>query len=149
MPPPRPVILGITLLLVAAAAMWVWRLSAADPMAGFRDFPWTYITVSAIGSDESRVVISRGSVSGPTSIRIEGSGETAWPAFFHPDPSVVPQIGGKPCIFPVISDGPHAHTPVIPALKRPLTEAELAGAQRFLTPEGEARMAAFRTEMGQ
>lgn len=143
----RPIVLGIVLAGVAAAGAWMWRLGAREPLAEFRDFPWTYITEAATGPDETRVIIDRGSIGGPPSVVEAATGATAWPAYVHPDPAVVPLIGGKPCIFPVVPAGSRARTPAIPSLRRPLTADELAGARRYLTPEGAARMAAFREEM--
>lgn len=145
----RPVILCGILILVAAAGIWVWRLSTQEPMAGWKDFPWTYVTEAAMGSDETRVIINRGTVNGPSSVVDEATGETAWPAYIHPDPAVVPLSNGKPCVFPLIPNGNLSRTPVIPSLKRPLNAKELAGVQRYFTPEGAERMAAFRKEMGQ
>jgi len=147
--PSRLVLLSGLLILVAAAGIWVWRMYTREPMSGWKDFPWTYITEAAMGSDETRVVIDRGTINGPPSVVDEASGTTAWPAYIHPDPQVVPLIDGKPCIFPLIPNGNLARTPVIPSLKRPLTASELAGVQRYFTPEGQARMDAFRKEMGQ
>ena len=147
--PSRPVLLSGLLILVAAAGVWVWHLSTHEPMSGWKDFPWTFITEAAVGPDESRVIISRGSIEGPASVVDEATGQTAWPAYIHPDPAVVPFIQGKPCIFPLIPNGNLARTPVIPSMKRPLNAAELAGVQRYFTPEGSERMAAFRKEMGQ
>lgn len=144
----RLTILTVSLVLVAAAGMWLWRLAGAEPMASFRDFPWTYISEAKMGSDESAVVITRGSINGPPSVS-DAAGATAWPAYVHPDPHVVPLIDGKPCIIPLISDGNTTRTPVIRSLKRPLTHQEMNGLVRYVTPEGRERMDAFRKEMGQ
>lgn len=145
--PVRLVVLGSILVLAALTAAWLWRTSTVEPLASFRDFPWTYITEAGTGPDQSRVIIHRGSISGPASLLDEASGQRAWPAYVHPDPAVIPLMDGRPCIFPVIPDGTQSRTPVIPSLRRPLTTHELAAAQRFLTPEGAERMAAFRAEM--
>lgn len=145
----RPIILTLCLIAVAAIAVLVWRQYTSEPAAAFRDFPWTYITEKACGTDESRVIIHRGVIAGPSNVVDEASGETAWPAYVHPDPTVVPLVGGKPCIFPLISHGTGSRTPVIPSLKRPLSQNEILGVVRYFTPEGRERMDAFRTEMGQ
>lgn len=144
---PRNLILGSVLLAVAVAAVWVWRAATAEPLAKFRDFPWTYIAESAAGYDDSRVLVVRGEVTGAESAQ-DAAGATAWPAYFHPDPAVVPRQAGKPYIFPLIPSGNAARTPVIAPLKRALTARELAAVQRWQTPEGEERMARFRKEMG-
>jgi hypothetical protein len=145
----RPMLLWGLLILVAMAGVWIWRLSTQEPMSAWKDFPWTYITEAAVGSDEARVIINRGEITGPASVVDETNGQTAWPAFIHPDPAVVPQIDGKPCIFPLIPQGDRARTPVIPTLGRPLTQSEIQGVERYLTPEGRERMDVFRKEMGQ
>jgi hypothetical protein len=145
----RPIVLTLCLIAVAAIAVLVWRQYTSEPAGAFRDFPWTYISEKDCGTDESRVIIHRGEITGPASVTDEASGETAWPAFIHPDPAVVPLVGGKPVIFPVIAQGNSARTPVIPGLKRPLNPGELLGVVRYFTPEGRDRMDAFRTEMGQ
>lgn len=144
----RPVLLFGLLLVVMAAGVWIWRMATAEPMAGFRDFPWTYITESAMGADESLVIINRGSITGPSSVIEEATGQTAWPAFIHPNASVVPLIDGKPCIFPLIPMGNGARTPVIKSLGRSLSQKEIDGVQRYQIPEGRERMDAFRKEMG-
>jgi hypothetical protein len=146
--PSRSTWLVCGLVLAVFCCIWLWRLDTAEPMAGFRDFPWTYITESDVGSDESRVQISRGSINGPASIVDPSTDQTAWPAFIHPDPAVVPLIDGKPCIFPLIPMGNGSRTPVLPPLRRPLTQKEIDGVQRYQTPEGRQRMDAFRKEMG-
>ncbi|MCK6487109.1 MAG: hypothetical protein L6R48_02000 [Planctomycetes bacterium] len=145
---PRNLVLGVLLLVAVIAAVWVWRASTAEPLAGFRDFPWTYIAEGAAGYDDTRVLVVRGEITGPASTQ-EAGGATAWPAYFHPDPAVVPQQAGKPYLFPLIPAGNAARTPVIAPLKRALTAREIATAQRFMTGEGEERMARFRKEMGQ
>lgn len=136
--------------LAAAALLLVglWRSATAEPMAGFRDFPWTYVTEGMAGYDPSRVVIARGEITGPQSVE-DASGATAWPAYVHPDPKVVPLKDGKPYIFPVIDDGHSQRTPVILPLKRPLNAREIGQARRFQTPEGEERLQRFRQEMQQ
>jgi len=139
--------LCICLVAVAAIAVLIWRQYTSEPMSGFRDFPWTYITERACGGDASRVIINRGEITGPPSVVDETSGETAWPAFIHPDPAVVPLVDGKPCIFPLIPQGDRTRTPLIPSLKRPLTQAEILGVERFFTAEGRERMDAFRKEL--
>jgi hypothetical protein len=145
---PRNLVLGVVLLAAVIAAVWVWRASTAEPLAKFRDFPWTYIAESAAGYDDTRVLVVRGEITGPESTQDAG-GAAAWPAYFHPDPAVVPRQGGKPYIFPLIPAGSAARTPAIAPLKRPLTARELAAVQRWQTPEGEERMERFRKEMGQ
>lgn len=145
----RAVILTVILVAVAAAGIWVWRLTTAEPMGGFRDFPWTYITEANVGADETRVIINRGTINGPTSVEDEASGQIAWPAFVHPDPTVVPLIDGRQVIFPLIPVGNGSRTPVIPGLKRPLKQREMEGAVRYFDSEGRKRMDAFRKEMDQ
>lgn len=144
----RLAILSAALILVAAAGIWLWRLAAAEPMAAFHDFPWTYISEAAMGGDASAVVIVRGSINGPPSVT-DAAGATAWPAYVHPDPHVVPYIDGRPLIIPLITDGNATRSPVIRSLKRPLTQQEMNGLVRYFTPEGRERMDAFRKEMGQ
>jgi hypothetical protein len=145
----RLILLCGLFILVAAAGIWIWRLSTHEPMAGWRDFPWTYITESAMGGDESRVIINRGEINGPASVIDEVTGQTAWPAYIHPDPNVVPLIDGKPCIIPLIEENNAVRTPVLKALRRPLTPTEINGLQRFQIDEGRVRMELFRKEMGQ
>lgn len=145
----NPVILGIVLVLLIAAGIWIWRSASREPMSGFKDFPWTYIAEPATGTDPARVIVVRGQINGPASTTDPASGEIAWPAYVHPDAAIVPLVDGKPVIFPIIPNGLYARTPVIPTLKRPLTRQELEGAVRFQTPEGQARMEAFHKEMGQ
>lgn len=145
----RPILLWGLLILVAMAGVWIWHLTTQEPMSAWKDFPWTYITEAAMGSDETRVIINRGEITGPASVVDEANGQPAWPAFIHPDAAVVPLVSGKPCIFPLIPQGDHARTPVIPSLGRPLTQSEIQGVVRYLTPEGQERMDAFRSEMAQ
>lgn len=145
---PRSLILAAVLLAAVLTALWVWRASTAEPLAKFRDFPWTYISESAAGYDDARVLVVRGEITGPASAQ-DPAGATAWPAYVHPDPAVVPRQDGKPYIFPLIPAGGGARTPVIAPLKRALTAREIAAARRWQTPEGEERMERFRKEMGQ
>ena len=145
----RPIVLTLCLIAAAAVAILVWRQYTSEPAGAFRDFPWTYITEKSCGPDESRVIINRGEITGPASVTDEACGETAWPAFIHPDPAVVPLVGGKPVIFPLIPSGNGSRTPVVPTLNRPLSQSEIQGVVRFFTPEGRERMDAFRKEMGQ
>lgn len=142
----RPIILVALLLVVAVAAVMLWRASTREPMADFRDFPWTYITEAGVGSDESKVIIDRGEITGPASVIDPASGATAWPAFVHPDPKVVPLVDGKPVIFPLIPQGQGSRTPVITAIGRPLTQREIEHATRYFTREGRERMDAFTKE---
>lgn len=144
----RPVILTCVFVAVLAAALWVWRLSTAQPAGEFRDFPWTFITEAAMSADPAHVLIDRGTIEGPLTIVDPTTGDTAWPAFIHPDPAVVPLVDGKPLIIPLIHEGQFGRTPVIPALKRPLSRAEIEGLRRYFTPEGTERMAVFRKGMG-
>ena len=143
----RTILLGFV-VVAAIASIWLWRLATLDPMRSFSDFPWTYITEAAVGSDDSRVIVLRGSITSQSQTQTSG-GETAWPAYVHPDPQVVPAIDGKPCIIPLIQHGNSVSTPVIRSLGRPLNQHEIDGLVRYLTPEGRERMDAFRKEMGQ
>lgn len=145
----RPIILTLCLIAVAAIAVLVWRQYTSEPAGAFRDFPWTYITEKACGTDESRVIIHRGEITGPASVTEETSGETAWPAYVHPDPAVVPLVGGKHVIIPLVEQGDRVRTPVLQSLGRALKPTEIEGLVRYQTDEGSSRMAAFRTEMGQ
>jgi len=142
--PLRPIALSLLLVAVVVAAWWLWRAQASEPMAGFRDFPWTYIAEP--GADPARVVVCRGAITGPPSTT-DGTGATAWPAYVHPEAAVVPLIGGRPCIIPLITEAGGSRTPVIPGLGRPLTRPEIDKLVRYQTDEGRARMDAFRKEM--
>jgi hypothetical protein len=142
----RPIILTVVLVVVAMAGIWIWRLTTAEPMSSFRDFPWTYITEAAMGTDEKLVIIDRGTITGPANVLDTGTNATAWPAFTFPG---LPLVDGKALIFPVIPEGDHSRTPVIPALGRPLNQNEIDQLVRFQIPEGHERMEAFRKEMGQ
>ena len=143
----RQVLLFGILLLVAGAAVWLWRTSSAEPLAAFRTFPYTYISESAAGYDETAVILDRGSIDGPPSIEVAASGATAWPAFVDPSGKLIPTKDGKPYIFPLIPNGNTSRTPVIKPLGRPLTGSEIDGMVRYQTTEGAKRMEAFRTEM--
>ncbi len=145
----RPIVLTLCLIAVAAIAVLVWRQYTSEPASAFRDFPWTYITEKACGPDESRVIIHRGEVTGPANVVDEASRETAWPAYVHPDAAVVPLVGGKQVIIPLIEEGDRVRTPVLRPLGRTLKPAEIEGLVRYQTDEGKTRMEAFRTEMGQ
>ncbi|MBN8524965.1 MAG: hypothetical protein J0M02_06505 [Planctomycetes bacterium] len=147
---PRPtafISLLLGLLVVAGTGVWLWRVNTVEPMASFRDFPWTYITEAAMGTDENRVIIDRGHINGPTSVIDAASGQTAWPAYIHPDPAVVPLVAGKPLIFPLMPNGNGMRSPVLAPLGRPLNQREIETVERYLTPEGRDRMDAFRKEM--
>ncbi len=144
----RTFLLIAVLAALALVGVWVWRTATAEPMAAFREFPYTYITESAGGYDASKVVVTRGSITGPAA-SLDADGTTAWPAYIHPDDKVVPRQDGKPYIIPLIAHGTSLSTPRIAPLGRPLNAREIADLERYQTPEGSERMAKFRQEMGQ
>jgi hypothetical protein len=144
-PSRRWVQLGAALLATSAAAAWLWRASSSDPMAAFRTFPHAYISEAAAGYDETAVVVERGTVEGPPAVRT-ADGATAWPAYWDPSGRIVPPLGGRPYLIPLIPEGDGVRTPAIKPLGRSLRSDEILNLVRYLTPEGVERMAAFRKE---
>lgn len=143
--PNRQIVLISILVVAVIAAVALWRASAAEPLAAFRTFPYTYIAEAAAGYDAAAVVIDRGTIAGRPSVQ-DAEGRTAWPAYIDPTGQVVPAKDGKPYLIPLVLDGTTTRTPVIKPIGRALKPAEIDALARYQTAEGAERLEAFRKE---
>jgi len=146
----KPLIaIGGLLILLALIALVTLR-DAEGPLAGFDEFPHAMLPAEVVTSDPAELRIWTGAPQAPLSVEIEGV--TCYPAYFHPDPTVVSQRDGRPLLFPLIrrvgEDGETvATTPPLPPSGRPLGVRRLDEIVRYHVEEGRVMLDTFRERM--
>ncbi|MDA3962799.1 MAG: hypothetical protein PF961_18595 [Planctomycetota bacterium] len=131
------IISGLILILIAGGMLLVMG-SGDGELAGWDQFPRTYIAVQDTGYDPGRLIIVPARRDDLPSI--ERDGVTYYRAYTHPD---VPMAQGYPLIFPLMGGGENAHTPPLPPTGKPLTAAQVATVNRYHTEEGQRLLKQF------
>lgn len=136
----HPLVLALVAVL-AIAAIAIHLRGEQDPLPEMADMPFAFITVASAGYDPARVVVWHGSSTPPRSLEVEG--ETAWPAY-RADPAIVPERDGRPYLFPMIDDGGGPRSPPIPPKGFVISGTAPGQCSPYVTPEGQAKLDAFR-----
>lgn len=132
---------ALVLALLAGPAI-LWYASTRDPHRAFKAIAYPCLPLDRATTDPTDFVMVSGLRAPPVEHTMP-DGSVVYPVFSHPDPAVVPRVGGKVLYFPARFIEPYdLETPPLPPAGRPLAKEHRFELVRYLGDDTRAELEA-------